>query len=117
MIIKNYTFEAEPVLMDFHDFRHCTFRKCRLIYCGYSAVTVDTCRFEDCRWEFGGPALATLQFLANLNQNGSDMGKYIVNQAIGMITQPVPGAAATPPAASASGAGTFPAPPPAPPKG
>lgn len=91
MVIKNYTFEAEPVLMDFHDFRHCTFRKCRLIFCGYSAVTVDSCRFEDCRWEFGGPALATLQFLANLHQNGSDMGKHIVNQAVSMITQPPPG--------------------------
>jgi hypothetical protein len=93
MVIKNYTFEAEPVLMDFHEFRHCTFRKCRLIFCGYSAVTVDSCRFEDCRWEFGGPALSTLHFLANLNQTGTDMGKFIVNQAISMIQQPAPAAA------------------------
>jgi hypothetical protein len=92
MVIKNYTFEAEPVLMDFHDFRHCTFRRCRLIYCGHSAVTVDSCRFEDCRWEFGGPAMATLQFLANLYQGGSDMGKSIAQQAISLITQPRTGA-------------------------
>lgn len=96
MVIKNYTFEAEPVLMDFHDFRHCTFKKCRLIYCGYSAMTVDSCRFDECRWEFGGPAMATLQFLANLHQGGSEMGKLIVQQAVGLITQAPP---AQPPAA------------------
>jgi hypothetical protein len=97
MVIKNYTFEAEPVLMDFHDFRHCTFKKCRLIYCGYSAVTVDSCRFEECRWEFQGPAYATLQFLATLNQGGTDMGKAIVQQALAAINQPGAGVAGGPP--------------------
>mgnify|MGYP000852646114 CR=1 FL=1 len=96
MVIKNYTFEAEPVLMDFHDYRHCVFRKCRLIYCGYSAVTIDACRFDDCRWEFGGPALATLQFLAHLNQSESEMSKFIVNQALSMIQQAPTAAAPAP---------------------
>lgn len=103
MVIKNYTFEAEPVLMDFHDFRHCMFRRCRLIYCGHSAVTVDNCRFEECRWEFGGPAMSTLQFLAGLYQGGSDMGKTIAQQAIALITQPRAGAAPNPAPAPASG--------------
>ncbi len=103
MVIKKYTFEAEPVLMDFHEYRHCTFRKCRLIFCGYSSVTIDACRFEDCRWEFGGPALATLQFLANLNQTGTEMSKFIVNQALSVIQQapPAPASAPAAPAASA----------------
>jgi len=108
MVIKNYTFEAEPVLMDFHEFRHCTFRKCRLIFCGYSAVAVDSCRFDECRWEFGGPALATLHFLANLNQTGTEMGKFIVSQAISMIQQP-----AQAPASTASNVQSAVAPPPA----
>jgi hypothetical protein len=104
MVIKNYTFEAEPVLMDFHDFRHCTFRRCRLIYCGHSAVMVDSCRFDDCRWEFGGPAMATIQFLANLYQGGSEMGKSIAQQALALITQPraAGGAGAPPPTVAAT---------------
>jgi len=120
MVIKNYTFEAEPVLMDYHDFRHCTFKKCRLIFCGYSAVVADSCRFEDCRWEFGGPAFATLQFLATLHQGGSEMGKAIVQQAIAIIQQPPAAAPATPatraatpvaaPATPAAPAATIPAP-------
>lgn len=90
MVIKNYTFEAERVLMDFHEYRHCTFKKCRLIFCGYSAMTVENCRFDECRWEFGGPAMATLQFLAHLNQSGTDMGRAIVHQAIGLIQNQPP---------------------------
>ena len=113
MVIKNYTFEAEPVLMDFHDYRHCTFRKCRLIFCGYSVVTVDSCRFEDCRWEFGGPALSTLHFLANLNQTGTEMGKFIVKQAMAVIQQPASAAAPTPAASSAPTPAPMPAPTPA----
>lgn len=99
MVIKNSNFEAEPVLMDFHEFRHCTFKKCRLVYCGYSMVTVNDCRFEECRWEFSGPAAVTLQFLASLRQSGSEMGRMIVGQALGII----------------HGAGQQPAPPTAPP--
>lgn len=88
MVIKNYTFEAEPVVLDFHEYRHCTFRKCRLVYCGYSAVTADNCRFEDCRWEFQGPALQTLHLLATLQKSGGEMGKSIVQQAMGVIIPP-----------------------------
>lgn len=112
MVIKSYTFEAEPVLMDFHDFRHCTFKKCRLIFCGYSAIKLDNCRFDDCRWEFSGPAMATLQLLANLHQSGSEMGRLIVQQAINIVTQPPPGLVQPPPAtpAPASAAPKPPAP-------
>lgn len=91
MVIKSYTFEAEPVLMDFHDFRHCTFKRCRLIFCGYSNIRIDNCRFEDCRWEFSGPAMATIELLSNLHRSGSEMGRLIVQQAIAIITQPPPG--------------------------
>ncbi len=117
MVIKNYTFEAEPVLMDFHDYRHCQFKKCRLIFCGYSPVTVDNCRFEGCRWEFRGPAMATLEFLAHMHQSGSEMGKLIVQQAIAIITQQPPPqtAPATPQPASPAPAPTTPQPPPPPP--
>jgi len=109
MVIKSYTFEAEPVLMDYHDFRHCVFKKCRLIFCGYSAVKLDNCRFDDCRWEFSGPAMATLQLLANLHQGGSEMGRMIVQQAISVITHPPPGLA-QPSATSPAAADTTPKP-------
>ncbi len=98
MVIKSYTFEAEPVLMDFHDFRHCTFKRCRLIFCGYSNLRIDSCRFEDCRWEFSGPAMATLELLSNLNRSGTELGRLIVQQAIAIITQPPPGGPAQAPA-------------------
>ncbi|MBM3879288.1 MAG: hypothetical protein FJ387_06155 [Verrucomicrobia bacterium] len=103
MLVKNYTFEAEPVLMDFHLFRDCTFRRCRLIYCGYSMVQVEHCRFEDCRWEFGGPAAATLQFLNNLHLHGGELGQAIVQQARSIIEHPAePNPPSSPPPPSTS---------------
>ena len=88
MQIKNYTFDSEPVLMDHHQFLGCTFRKCRLVYCGFSAVQFDGCRFDDCRWEFSGPAAATLHLLSSFNHLGGEMGKLIVKQALTIINTP-----------------------------
>ena len=113
MRIKNYTFEGEPVLMDFHQFLGCTFRKCRLVYCGYSPVQMEGCRFDDCRWDFSGPAAATLHLLSSFNHLGGEMGKTIVKQAMTIINspppQPVPPSAVPPP-----GSGPMPPPPVAP---
>jgi hypothetical protein len=111
MQIKNYTFDSEPVLMDYHQFQGCTFRKCRLVYCGYSPVQFDGCRFDDCRWEFSGPAAATLHLLSSFNHVGGEMGKLIVKQAMAIIHSPPPQPGGAAPAAPASAAA--PPPPPA----
>lgn len=115
MQIKNYTFENEPVLMDYHYFHGCTFRRCRLVYCGYSSVQFDGCRFDDCRWEFSGPAAATLHVLSSFNHRGGEMGKLIVKQALAIIQNPPvpPTPAGGPPPATPPGAP--PPPPPVPP--
>ena len=112
MQIKNYTFDSEPVLMDYHQFQGCTFRKCRLVYCGYSPVQFDGCRFDDCRWEFSGPAAATLHLLSSFNTLGGEMGKLIVKQALAIIHSPPPQPGGAPPAAATPPAAP---PPPAPP--
>lgn len=121
MRIKDYTFENEPVLMDFHFFQGCTFRRCRLVYCGYSPLQFEGCRFDDCRWEFSGPAMTTLHVLSSLNHRGGEMGKLIVKQALALIQNPPPAAAPPcagptppPPPAGSSGGEPF-APPPQPP--
>lgn len=114
MQIKNYTFEGEPVLMDFHQFRGCTFRKCRLVYCGYSPVQMEGCRFDDCRWDFSGPAAATLHLLASFNHVGGEMGKTIVKQALAIINSPPPQPVAPPPPPPPV-SGPMPPPPPPPP--
>lgn len=116
MQIKNYTFDSEPVLMDFHLFQGCTFKKCRLVYCGYSSVQLDGCRFEDCRWEFSGPAAATLHLLSSFNHVGGEMGKLIVKQALTIIHTPptaptAPGAAPAPGSMPPPPAGASPVPP------
>ncbi len=126
MRVKDYTFENEPVLMDFHFFQGCTFRRCRLVYCGYSPLQFEGCRFDDCRWEFSGPAMTTLHVLSSLNHRGGDMGRLIVKQALALIQNPPPAGGATsspgptssppPPPSHSPGGETFaPSPPPTPP--
>lgn len=122
MQIKNYTFENEPVLMDFHFFQGCTFRRCRLVYCGYSPLQFEGCRFDDCRWEFSGPAMTTLHVLSSLNHRGGEMGRLIVKQALALIQNPPPAPAGAPapaggptPPPPASNGGETPFPPPPPP--
>ncbi len=126
MRVKDYTFENEPVLMDFHFFQGCTFRRCRLVYCGYSPLQFEGCRFDDCRWEFSGPAMTTLHVLSSLNHRGGDMGRLIVKQALALIQNPPPAGGATsspgptssppPPPSHSPGGETFaPPPPPTPP--
>jgi hypothetical protein len=116
MRIKDYTFENEPVLMDFHFFQGCTFRRCRLVYCGYSPIQFEGCRFDDCRWEFSGPAAATLHVLSSFNHHGGEMGKHIVQQALAIIQNPpAPPPPPTPPPAAGSPPVPPPPPPPAPP--
>jgi hypothetical protein len=109
MQIKNYTFESQPVLMDFHDFRGCTFRKCRLVYCGFGAIQFDGCRFEDCHWDFSGPAGATLHVLSTFNHLVGEMGRMIVQQALAIINNPPPKGPA--PGAGLPGAPVMPPPP------
>lgn len=114
MQIKNYTFDSESVLMDYHLFTGCTFRRCRLVYCGYSPVQFEGCRFDDCRWEFSGPAAATLHLLSSFNHAGGEMGKLIVKQALGIINNPPAPPGGGPPQAATS-APAQPPQPPAPP--
>jgi hypothetical protein len=88
VIVSKREFESEVVSMDAKHFRDCRFRNCTLVY-GGSPVTIESCRFHDCKFKFSGAAGRTVQFLdcfSILSQQTDDQacdpaapGEYFLN--------------------------------------
>lgn len=70
MRVVNYSFEGQEVVLDFHDFKGCNFIQCNMVYFGHGPVTLDTCNFDRCQWNFSGPAANTLHFMTKLYHAG-----------------------------------------------
>ena len=70
MRISEHTFESQDVVLDFHEFDHCTFKDCRLTIHGTGIFTLKSCHFVGCTFQFAGPAAMTLQILTSLYHGG-----------------------------------------------
>lgn len=84
MRVVNYRFEHQEVVLDFHEFKGCTFTGCNLVYFGHGPVTLDTCTFDSCQWNFSGPAANALQFMTGLYHAGVG-AKELIEQTIDNI--------------------------------
>jgi hypothetical protein len=72
MIIRNQTLENVRVSLDGGSFYGCVFVRCTLIYSGLLPVFfLEGCRFNDCNWEFNGPAMTTIQFMSAIYKAGA----------------------------------------------
>ena len=63
MIAKKKTFEGKTIVLDGGSFYACHFKGCTLIFNGVGAVTLDECSFDNCKWQFSGPARNTIKFM------------------------------------------------------
>lgn len=70
MRISEHIFEWEDVVLDFHNFDHCTFRRCRLVVHGVGGFNFSNCEVIACLWQFSGPAAVTMKVLAQLYHGG-----------------------------------------------
>lgn len=77
MHIHKITFEGQDIVLDFHEYKECTFNNCNMVFYGYGRVGLVGCEFTGCRWSFSGPASMTLNFMANLYKNGNGAEKII----------------------------------------
>ena len=66
MLALNQKFEDITLTLDGATFHGCTFIRCRLRYSGLLAPELGGNKFEQCEWEFVGPARDTLAFLQTL---------------------------------------------------
>lgn len=71
MRIHEHEFENQEVVLDFHEFDHCTFKNCRMKVYGYGAFTLKNNTISDCKWEFAGPAASTVQVMTLLYHGGA----------------------------------------------
>lgn len=71
MIAHGETFRDTMIAIDGSTFVNCTFEKCVLVYSGLLPACLDGNSFTACRWEFGGPAANTLNFMAALYRSGA----------------------------------------------
>jgi hypothetical protein len=85
MRISEHVFEAQDVVLDFHQFDHCTFRDCRLIIHGVGAFRLINCDVVECNWHFRGPAAVTMKALGYLYRGGFAL---VVESALHEIMHP-----------------------------
>lgn len=71
MIIENAEFKERTINLDGGSFYSCQFESCRLVYHGLMQPVLDGCSFNDCSWEFGGPASNVLELMKAIYQIGA----------------------------------------------
>ena len=71
MITEKMTFEGKTISLDGGSFYECHFKGCTLIFNGVLPVTMDACSFDDCKWQFSGPAQNTIGFMQALYAGGA----------------------------------------------
>jgi hypothetical protein len=83
MIAMNQKFEDLTITLDGGTFHGCTFTRCRLRFSGLTLPELGGGnKFENCEWDFIGPANNTLAFLQMLDHDygGAEMVEGIFNR-------------------------------------
>lgn len=79
MIALNQKYEDLTITLDGGTFHGCSFVRCRLQFSGLALPDLERNSFEQCEWDFVGPARDTLAFLQVLyhDQGGTDLVEKI----------------------------------------
>ncbi len=93
MKIEDKKFNAETVQLDGNQFTECEFTNCVVQIAGVMPFQLAACSFNNCDWEFIGPASNTLKFMATFYAQGGEM-KALIESTIdairtGGVTKPV----------------------------
>jgi hypothetical protein len=71
MIAADQTFKGATIFIDGGAFARCKFEGCILVFSGLIPAHLEGCYFNNCKWEFAGPAANTFGFLATLYAAGA----------------------------------------------
>ena len=71
MIADKMKFKGKKIVLDGGSFYHCKFDGCILVFSGLLPVTLDNNSFNNCSWEFSGPASDTIAFMTALYASGA----------------------------------------------
>lgn len=70
MLIQEHTFEDQEIVMDFHNFQHCTFNRCKIKFCGHGSVISNNNRFNECSFVWSGAAAQVIEMMKALRAGG-----------------------------------------------
>jgi len=71
MIARDESFNDMTICLDGATFIGCKFDRCRLTFSGVLAVNLEKNEFNECIWEFSGPAQNTIGFMTLLYSGGA----------------------------------------------
>ena len=77
MVVRNEEFVDMSISLDGGTYEKCNFRNCTLVYSGLLPANLKDCGFENCVWDFIGPAANALAFMRNLYMAGGDQRDQI----------------------------------------
>lgn len=78
MKISNNKFNAEEVVLDFHEYDTCEFTNCRFVVLGYGAFALNKCEVTNCEFTFAGPAASTIQTMATIYHSLGEQGQKLI---------------------------------------
>ncbi|MGE5270504.1 MAG: hypothetical protein ACM3JG_12630 [Thiohalocapsa sp.] len=88
MIALNQNFDDLTITLDGGTFHGCTFTRCRLRFSGTLLPELGGNRFDQCEWDFIGPAGMTLGFLQTLYHDQG--GVELVEKLFGAVRDRAP---------------------------
>lgn len=86
-MISGTTFDQETVLVDGYHYHNCCFNQCKIVFRATEPVKFDGCVFNECIWEFDGPAENALLYLSALYNGLGEGGKELVEGVFESIRQ------------------------------
>ncbi len=79
MEYRELKLEAREVALDGNTFVRCVFQNCAIVWGCRQPFTLTECELgRNIRWRLEGPALDTIQFLAELYRHGGTTGRELV---------------------------------------
>ena len=84
-IMERSTFENTTVSLDGVTFIGCAFRGCKLVFSATAPVSLQSCSFDNCTWEFRGAAGQTLEFLRAMYHGMGAGGRQLVETTFGQV--------------------------------
>lgn len=77
MIAQREKFRNTTVFLDGSTFVGCSFERCIFVFSALMPTHLDGCTFEDCQWQFAGPAANTVGFMTAMYSQGGGAAKLI----------------------------------------
>jgi hypothetical protein len=79
MRFEKQEFRNKRITLNGNEFDQCKFHDCEMVVTGVGSIGLTGNRFNNCRWMFDGPSLATVRFMKALYAMGAERRDLILS--------------------------------------